>query len=223
MNSIDWKNYYNREHEIYRFTPQHDPAENWRVAFVTALLPASQLDRVLDAGCGDGHLCGVLATRARRVTGCDIAFPRLQLARQSVPVSMAELTRPPYRTGVFDLVTLVEVLEHLPEPVPVLRALAGLSRRHLLVTVPYKQRLQIALCPHCLKSFPLDGHLTEFDEPALRAMLAEAGLRVVKLDKFFPPAAWEQSAAIRWWPRAGREALRRLLQACGLVAKDNAL
>jgi SAM-dependent methyltransferase len=224
--SIDWKNYYNREHEIYRFVPEHDPAETWRVEFVKALLPSAPLARVLDAGCGDGYQCQYLASRYPRVVGCDIALPRLQFARQrspAIPFFAAELMHPPLRPQAFDLVTLVEVLEHMPEPLAVLKHLAGLSRRYVLVTVPHKQKPVITLCPHCLQSFPLDGHLHEFDEDKLRDLLTQAGLRVIKIDKFVPPAAWESAALIRWLPRAGKEALRRLLQSCGLVARNAAI
>ncbi len=222
---IDWKTYYNREHEVYRFVPEHDRAEAWRLEFVQSLLPSAQLTRVLDAGCGDGYQCQHLARRYPHVVGADIAVPRLQFARQrspSIPFLAMEIMRPPFRPKVFDLVTLVEVLEHMPDPPAVLRNVATLSRRYVLVTVPYKQRPQTALCPHCLRTFPLDGHLHEFDEPRLRAVLDQAGLRVVKLGKFVPPAAWESTAAIRWLPRTAREAIRRCLQAAGLVARDNA-
>ena len=223
---INWTGYYNREHEVCRFVPEHDPAEGWRVAFVKSLLPAATLGRVLDAGCGDGYQCQYLASRYSHVVGCDIAIPRLQFARQrspSIPFLASELMHPPFRPKSFDLVTLVEVLEHMPDPLVILRNLSALSRQYLLVTVPHKERPQIALCPHCLKSFPLDGHLHEFDESKLRATLAEAGLRVVKLGKFSPPAAWETTAAIRWLPRGGRELLRRTLRRGGLISRDTAI
>jgi hypothetical protein len=114
-------------------------------------------------------------------------------------------------------------MEHLPEPLPVLHELMRLTGRYLVMTVPYKQTPQKALCPHCLETFPLDGHLHRFDEVSFRAVLESAGFRIIRLDRFFPPTAWETSAVIRWWPRPAREGLRKLLQKMRLVTADNAI
>jgi len=225
---INWKTYYNREHEIHRFVPEADPTESYRLAFVQSLMPRAPLDSILDAGCGDGHQCSILAGQSRRVVGCDTAFPRLQYAhthyaRANLAYAAAELAHLPFKPHSFDLVTLVEVLEHMPEPVPVLRNLAAVSRRYLLVTVPYRQPPQIILCPHCLKPFPVDGHLVMYDEPSFRGTLEKAGLRIVKIDKFFPPGPWENAPPIRFLPRAGKRFIRALLQQLSLITKDNAV
>jgi SAM-dependent methyltransferase len=225
---IDWKAYYNVEHEVHRFVPETDPTEPYRLAFVRSLLPHAALESVLDAGCGDGYQCSVIAPQTRRVVGLDVALPRLQYARThhaapNIAYAAGELTRLPFKPRSFDLVTLVEVLEHLPDPVPVLRSLASLSRRYVLVTVPYKQKPQIILCPHCLKTFPIDGHLRMFDEPSFRATLQEAGLRIVKLDKYFHPSPWESAAATRFLTRTGKRFIRKLLQDLSLITKDNAV
>jgi SAM-dependent methyltransferase len=224
--SIDWKQYYNREHEIIRFVPETDSTELLRLEFVESLLPNEPMERILDAGCGEGYQCRTLARRCRFIAGCDIAFPRLQFARRysvGLPLCNADLLCPPFREKSFDLVTLVEVLEHLPEPQPVLRELIKISRRYFLVTVPYRQNLQRVMCPHCLKTYMLDGHLHRFDEVALRTMLEEVGLRILGVKRFFLPGAWETARLLRWLPYRGRQIVRHSLQTVGLVAPDNAV
>ena len=224
--SIDWKTYYSCEHEVHRFLPDLDPNERYRAFLVESLMPRERLDSMLDAGCGDGSQCEYFSARFRRVVGCDISLSRVQFAQQHSPNAKflsAALPDLPFRPRSFDIVTLCEVLEHMEEPVVVLRQLATVSRRYLLVTVPYKQPPQIILCPHCLKPFPIDGHLHIFDERKLRDTLERAGLRIVKVERYFSPSPWESALPIRLLRPAGKRFVRHLLQRLSLITADNAV
>ena len=92
--------------------------------------------RVLDVGCGGGLLCEALAHRGALVTGIDMGEAPLSVARlhqlesgvtvdyqQSTAESMAER-----RAGEFEIVTCLEMLEHVPDPSTVIQACADLCR-----------------------------------------------------------------------------------------------
>src|SRR5262245_30006808 len=88
--------------------------------------------RVLDAGCGTGHLLEALATAAagqRRVqaVGMDGEPFALEFAarRSRGPLLCATLAAVPLRTGAFDVVFALDVLEHLADD---RRAAAELAR-----------------------------------------------------------------------------------------------
>jgi 2-polyprenyl-6-hydroxyphenyl methylase/3-demethylubiquinone-9 3-methyltransferase len=92
--------------------------------------------RVLDVGCGGGLLAEGMARRGARVTGIDLAAEALEVARlhaleSGVAVEYrlaaveAEAVAQP---SAFDLVTCLEMLEHVPDPAAVVAALAGLVR-----------------------------------------------------------------------------------------------
>ena len=91
---------------------------------------------VLDVGCGGGLLCEALAHRGAIVTGIDMGEAPLSVARlhqlesgvtvdyqQSTAESMAER-----RAGEFEIVTCLEMLEHVPDPGTVIQACADLCK-----------------------------------------------------------------------------------------------
>lgn len=91
---------------------------------------------VLDVGCGGGILAESMAARGATVTGIDLADKPLNVARlhlmesgQSVDyrlISAEDLaTQQPHS---FDLVTCMEMLEHVPDPAATVRACATLVK-----------------------------------------------------------------------------------------------
>src|SRR5215472_8723433 len=80
--------------------------------------------RVLDVGCGGGILAEAMARRGALVTGIDLSEKSLRVAelhsRQSrAPVSYECVTAEDYgqrHAGEFDVITCMELLEHVPEP-----------------------------------------------------------------------------------------------------------
>ncbi|MGO8904586.1 MAG: class I SAM-dependent methyltransferase [Solirubrobacteraceae bacterium] len=107
------------------------------------LLGSAEPRSVLDVGCGEGVLVQRWAKRFAdsRVVGVD-------LKEESIQAGWAEHTAPnleyrvmdsgdlPFAAGEFDLVTAIEVLEHVPDPEHTLGEMARCAGRHLLVSVP---------------------------------------------------------------------------------------
>jgi len=92
--------------------------------------------RVLDVGCGGGILCEAMARQGADVLGIDLAREALEVAELHALESRVQLR---YRAiaaeqlaleapGGFDLVTCMEMLEHVPDPAATLQALATLVR-----------------------------------------------------------------------------------------------
>ena len=91
---------------------------------------------VLDVGCGGGILSESMALRGASVTGIDMGAMPLRVAElhtlesgvevsyRQVPVETLALERP----DSFDLVTCMEMLEHVPDPSSVVAACARLVR-----------------------------------------------------------------------------------------------
>ena len=92
--------------------------------------------QILDVGCGGGILSESMARQGAHVLGLDMGKEPLQVARLHALESGVEVN---YRQGTvealaeempgrFDVVTCMEMLEHVPDPASVVRACAKLAK-----------------------------------------------------------------------------------------------
>jgi 2-polyprenyl-6-hydroxyphenyl methylase / 3-demethylubiquinone-9 3-methyltransferase len=116
------------------FRPLHE-INPLRLDYVERRAPLADA-RVLDVGCGGGILAESMARRGAQVTGIDMAAAPLDVARMHLLESGLEVD---YRQvpvealaeemhGAFDVVTCMEMLEHVPDPASVVDACARLVR-----------------------------------------------------------------------------------------------
>jgi 2-polyprenyl-6-hydroxyphenyl methylase / 3-demethylubiquinone-9 3-methyltransferase len=92
--------------------------------------------RVLDVGCGGGILSEAMARRGAQVTGIDLAPLTIEIAELHALDSQLSIryvreaaeTHAVHSAGAYDVVTCMEMLEHVPEPESVLRALHDLVK-----------------------------------------------------------------------------------------------
>jgi len=117
------------------FKPLHD-INPLRHQWIEQLAGGLKNRVVLDVGCGGGILSESLARSGAEVTGIDMGKGALQVARlhllesglevqyERIAVERLAQERPEH----FDLVTCMEMLEHVPDPGSVIRACAQLVR-----------------------------------------------------------------------------------------------
>ena len=112
-------------------------------ASLDELWQLAQPESVLDVGCGEGVITAEWAERLGdgRVVGLDLEDPKLRAewrarARPNLEFRAEEATRLNFGDDEFDMVTAIEVLEHVPRPEATLDEMARVARRWLLVSVP---------------------------------------------------------------------------------------
>lgn len=116
------------------FKPLHD-INPLRANFIDERSPVAQ-KKIIDVGCGGGILTESLAQRGAIVTGIDMGEAPLSVARLHALESGVELTyekiaaedKAVQMPGEFDVVTCMEMLEHVPDPSSVVRACAQLVK-----------------------------------------------------------------------------------------------
>jgi SAM-dependent methyltransferase len=144
---------------------------------------APRAGRVVEVGCGDGALLAELSRRGygESLTGFDISEAAIDLARtRSIPrverLDTFDGSRLAAADGAFDLGLLSHVLEHVPDPAPLLRETARVAGT-VLVEVPLERNLSGRRTASRERSSEA-GHLEPLDRAALRALVEGAGLRV---------------------------------------------
>jgi SAM-dependent methyltransferase len=144
---------------------------------------APRAARVVEVGCGDGALLAELSQRGygEALAGFDISEAAIDLARaRSIPhverLDVFDGAKLPAPDGSFDLGLLSHVLEHVPDPAPLLRETARVAST-VLVEVPLERNLS-ARRAAALERSSEAGHLDALDRAAVRALVEESGLRI---------------------------------------------
>jgi 2-polyprenyl-6-hydroxyphenyl methylase / 3-demethylubiquinone-9 3-methyltransferase len=107
-----------------------------RLDWINSICPVAHL-RTLDVGCGGGILADAMARNGADVLGIDLSTKALKIAQ--LHALEAQTPRVAYRevsaealaaesAGQFDVITCMEMLEHVPNPASVVQACATLVK-----------------------------------------------------------------------------------------------
>lgn len=110
------------------FKPLHE-INPLRLDYIDGIAPLAG-KKVLDVGCGGGILAESMAERGAHVTGIDmgesnLSVARLHLLESGLQVDYRQITAEELaaeEAGSYDVVTCLEMLEHVPEPASVIQA-----------------------------------------------------------------------------------------------------
>ena len=150
---------------------------------------------IIDIGCGGGILSESMAQQGAQVTGIDmgqepLAVARLHALEMGVSVNYRQSTAEQMaleHAGEFDVVTCMEMLEHVPAPDSVVQACAELAKPGASLVFstinrnPKSWLMMIAAAEHVFKMVPKGTHEhRKFITPAELCHYIEAAGLVVK-------------------------------------------
>jgi 2-polyprenyl-3-methyl-5-hydroxy-6-metoxy-1,4-benzoquinol methylase len=149
------------------------------------LFAAAKPKSLLDVGCGEGVLVHkwAQALGEARVVGIDLEEPSIQAGweqrqARNLEYRVMRAENLPFSDGEFDLVTAIEVLEHVPDPEHTLAEMARCAKRHLLVSVPREplwRMLNMARGAYWLQLGNTPGHLNHWSKRSFAELLSRYG------------------------------------------------
>lgn len=181
--------------------PTHDALSPRRAAVLWSLIehPNDRPLRLLECGCGEGHLVAEAAAKGAEAEGMEISQAAVERARRAHPACSFQThsidDRPwPFPSQSYDVVVVFEVIAHLPWPRELFQGAADVLRPggHLALTTPYHGQVKSSALAALAfdRHFNVDGeHLRFFSDRALRRLLSECGFaveQVIHLGRHWP-------------------------------------
>lgn len=202
---------------VERLAGWHRPVVAW---LLERIRPPAPL-RVLDYGFGSGAFLVHMAERGHRVFGADVSRQNVRqleayCAARGLRIMLADPDHRPLSEAFgdqpFDLITLFQVVEHLTQPLRLLRRLAAHqpAGAHLYVECPNHDAVLARLkrftrvTPERRKiwgSLKYPEHLHGFNQRALARLLEHAGYEVLECRDYGYRDGVRQVEAQCWWPR----------------------
>jgi 2-polyprenyl-3-methyl-5-hydroxy-6-metoxy-1,4-benzoquinol methylase len=159
------------------------------------LVDVSAPTSLLDVGCGEGLLVQRLAQQlaSSRVVGVDLEEASIQAGWSEHTAENLEYRalrggELPFADGEFELVSAIEVLEHVPDPQRTLAEMSRCAERHLLVSVPREplwRALNMARGAYWSELGNTPGHLHHWSRRGFVDLLRRHG-EIVQVRSPFP-------------------------------------
>jgi SAM-dependent methyltransferase len=160
---------------------------------------------LLDYGCNEGRGLTIYRNNGYEVEGLELNARAADIARskgfQVVSTSLADFTP----TAPFDVVVLSNVLEHALDPQEMLRQVRGLLRKsgQVWISCPNSRSWQRSLFGRFWINWHVPFHIVHFSPQSLRAMLEDAGFRILEEYQESPSLWLVQSLISRAFAKKG--------------------
>ena len=173
----------------------------------------------LDVGCGIGDQVAVMAALGVSARGVELNPIAVGVCRKrGLDVFCGTLAAAAYADGTFDDLSLSHVLEHIPEPLPLLKECYRVLKPggELVIAVPNVRSLIFEKTGRDWVNLDLPRHLHHFSPSSLGKAVEAVGFRVNSLaTEAYEPLV--EASMIEWVHR--RSFLpRRLIRKTGMVA-----
>lgn len=144
--------------------------------FIFQLLSRIQFKSVLDAGCGTGVLLSQIQKQYPNIqpTGSEYSPQGLELAKKRLPngeFHVLDLSRENLGKK-FDLITCIDVLEHIPDDRAALKNLLAMTGGYLVLSVPLGSLIQVEA--------ERMGHVHGYSRHEFEGKIRDAGFEIVK-------------------------------------------
>lgn len=145
-----------------------------RIEFTAKLIP-NDVNSILDVGCGNGIFLNYVQKKRKysKLHGVDRSDSALKHVKTQY--TKASINLLPFKSSEFDLVSSLEVIEHLPIEIYTqsLEEICRVSKKYILISVPNDEDLKKGSieCPMCRTKFNNNYHMRNFNKLNIETLL----------------------------------------------------
>jgi ubiquinone/menaquinone biosynthesis C-methylase UbiE len=129
---------------------------------------------VIDIGCGRADFLKLIKSDYE-ITGTEVNMKRVEYCNKVLGEGVVILSNLEENVGIkdnsYDTVICIKVLEHLIDPHEALTKLIKISRKRVIITIPFEEEIRWFLCVHCAKYTPSYGHLHSFNLENMKGII----------------------------------------------------
>ena len=159
-----------------------DPITKWAIGKFNELLYSYvnkiKPKKILDVGCGEGFTLKYLTKKGKfSLHGIDSSKEAIRLARKIAPKSrlrVGDVTKLPFKGNSFDIVLLLEILEHLENPKKIIKEVKRLAKKAVIISVPrepYFRIIEVIINP-IIGGLP-SGHINFWNSKKFEKLISE--------------------------------------------------
>ncbi len=146
-------------------------------------------EKVLDVGCGEGFTLSQFYKLkiGEILEGIDFSEDAIKIGKSLYPyldIKIGDIYNLAYKNNSFDLVTCMEVLEHLEDPIKALQEVVRVSSKYVLLTVPNEPWFALFNYTRWGKDI---GHINHWSSSSFQKLIEQkSGLKVIRKVQPFP-------------------------------------
>ncbi len=172
--AFDYIDHYTTDAETFDYFKSHDSAvtrdEINRLEQTIASQVPDNAKLILDVGCGNGWVANKFA-KTQNVISMDISLKNAAAVQAKTNSNnhsglVADVYHLPLKPNSIDCIIAAEVIEHVIDPKLFIEKLYHVLKPSgtLIITTPFKEKIEYYLCVHCNRPTPKNAHLHSFDE-----------------------------------------------------------
>ena len=188
--SLDLAEIYGDEYfkgKVYQDYIQEEPvrAKLFREKLDTILKYLPGRGRILDVGCAAGFFLKIMEGEGYETQGVEISKYASSYARNVLKLNIVEggLLSARFPDGFFDVITMWDVLEHLPNPLEALAECDRIMKKSgiLIVETLNVDTLTVRILKQNWPLFKPPYHLFYFNRKTLKLMLSKSGFEIIRI------------------------------------------
>ncbi|MEP7265830.1 MAG: class I SAM-dependent methyltransferase [Bacteroidota bacterium] len=207
--------HYTKDAETFDYFAEHVSGatrnEILRLEQIIASHVPPNAETILDVGCGNGWVANLFSGK-QNVISMDISSInaiKVHHANKNKNHNslVADIYHLPLKPESIDCIIASEIIEHVADPELFISKLYHVLKPGgtLIITTPYKEKIEYYLCVHCNKPTPKNAHLHSFDEKVISGYMPALSknkittfsnkwllkLRSYKVTRYLPLSAWK--------------------------------